>query len=164
MTIWRCFVCWWVLLYGYARVFWLDALLVMTFVSRWCGVILPVYPGFELFELKTCGLSVSDTASLPWLMKVVRWCCGLLVFFSHRSVHSGVILAVGSLLGNWASWVVTGWVSSGMSIVKVHEWCLVCYRWLALCLRNNFHPAYLFSLVSMLVLHWMHDGFLVLHA
>ncbi|KAJ0815787.1 hypothetical protein HanPI659440_Chr00c32g0737841 [Helianthus annuus] len=27
----------------------------------------------------------------------------------------------------------------------VHEWCLVCYGWLALCLRNNCHPTYLFS-------------------
>jgi hypothetical protein len=32
----------------------------------------------------------------------------------------------------------------------VHEWFLVCYGWLALCLRNNFHLAYLFSCLPRL--------------
>lgn len=27
----------------------------------------------------------------------------------------------------------------GMSTVKVHEWCLVCYGWLDVCLRSNVH-------------------------
>ncbi|KAI3680175.1 hypothetical protein L2E82_50560 [Cichorium intybus] len=35
-------------------------------------------------------------------------------------------------------WLLAGW-SSGMSTVKVHEWCLVCYGWLDVCLSSNFH-------------------------
>lgn len=164
MTIWRCFVCWWILLNGDARGFLVWCVVdddIRLEVMR-CHVSRVSW--FLAIEPKTCGLSVSDTASLPGLMKVIQWCSGLFVLFSHRSVHSVVILAVGGLPGNCAWWVATGWVSSGMSTVKVHEWCLVCYGWLALCLRNNFHLAYLFSLVSMLVLHWMHVGFHVLHA
>lgn len=52
------------------------------------------------------------------------------------------------LLGACLAFVLGGWLkvgrSSGMQTVKVHEWCLACYGWLALCLRNNFHPTCLF--------------------
>ena len=49
----------------------------------------------------------------------------------------------------------------GKSIVKVHEWCLVCYGWLALCLRNNFHLANLFSCLVRLVSPIQSVGFCV---
>lgn len=140
----------------------LSNALLKRFVSIG-GVMLLVVPSFTLIKLKTHGLSISDRSSHIWLMNVVQWRIGLFVF-SHRSVHSGVILAINCLPCVWAWWVVVSWVISGMSTVKVHEWCLVCYGWLALCLRNNFHLAYLFSLVSMLVSHWTHSGFPVLHA
>ena len=47
-----------------------------------------------------------------------------------------------------------------MSTVKVHEWCLVCYGWLALCLRNNFHLTYLFSCLFSCVSTKQTVGFL----
>ena len=37
-----------------------------------------------------------------------------------------------------------------MITVKVHEWCLVCFRWMALCFCNNFHLAFLFISASRL--------------
>ena len=41
---------------------------------------------------------------------------------------------------------------SGMSTLKVHEWCLVCYGWLAVCLRSNVHACMPFQLCSRLLL------------
>jgi len=69
-----------------------------------------------------------------------------LLLFSHRPVRSRDHLCFwfpARPLGLW--WVLLVRWFLGMSTVKVHEWCLVCYGWLALCLRNNFHLTYLFS-------------------
>lgn len=56
-------------------------------------------------------------------------------------------------------WLFAGWLL-GMQTVKVHEWCLVCYGWLALCLCNNFHLAYLFNCLYRHVLPIWIVGFL----
>lgn len=47
-------------------------------------------------------------------------------------------------------WLIVG-RSSGMSTIKVHEWCLVCYGWLDVCLRSNFHAFLPFQLCSWLI-------------
>lgn len=59
---------------------------------------------------------------------------------SHRAVHSGdCLLLFGACLAFWLSRWLLAERSSGMISVKVHEWCLVCYGWLDVCLRSNFH-------------------------
>ena len=48
-------------------------------------------------------------------------------------------MAFGSLVGFFPG----GWLLvrrlSGISTVKVHEWCLVYYGWLAVCSHSNVH-------------------------
>jgi hypothetical protein len=73
----------------------------------------------------------------------------------------GIVMASVCLHCLCAMWVDTSSAILGNVIVKVHEWCLVCYRWLALCLRNNFHLAYRFSCLVRIVSPCQTDGFCV---
>jgi len=79
---------------------------------------------------------------------------------SHRPVHSRDHKSFGCLLSIWQVSTRTTWFL-GMTTVKVHEWCLVCYGWLALCLRNNFHLACLFSFLFRHLLSNRNAGFCV---
>lgn len=59
-------------------------------------------------------------------------------------------------------WLLVG-VASGMFIVKVHEWCLVCYVWLAAALATTSMLSYLFSYAARLVSPCPFCGFTVLN-
>jgi hypothetical protein len=76
----------------------------------------------------------------------VGWCALTRVAFGPNLCYFrivrcilGAVLAFGCLLGFLpGGWLIVGRLS-GMSTVKVHEWCLVCYGWLAVCSRSNVH-------------------------
>lgn len=54
---------------------------------------------------------------------------------------SGIVLAFCCPLGRWPNGgCQLAWRFSGMYTVKVHEWCLVCHGWLALCLCKQLPP------------------------
>ena len=88
---------------------------------------------------------LSRLLSVLCLTSKARSLLGIRWFFASGGAFWGLFW----LLGACFAFVLGGWLkvgrSSGMQTVKVHEWCLACYGWLALCLRNNFHPASLFS-------------------
>jgi hypothetical protein len=66
-------------------------------------------------------------------------------------VHSGVNLAFGCPFGREPSGGLLVGVASGMMSVKVHEWCLVCYVWLAAAFATTSMLSYLFSDAARLV-------------
>lgn len=47
-------------------------------------------------------------------------------------------------------WLLVG-IASGMLTVKVHEWCLVCYVWLAAAFATTSMLSDLFSIAARLV-------------
>ena len=107
------------------------------------GGLLPVGMVFGHANRKLCKL-------VSLVLRIVRGILGVVLAFGCLS---GIVLGGWSLVRRF----------SGMLSVKVHEWCLVCYGWLALCLRNNFHLAYLLSYVLRLVSPELYCGFSVLY-
>jgi len=74
------------------------------------------------------------------------WHDGFLVTYFWLLIYLRIvrcILGVGWLLVACLALVLCGSLLvgrlSGMLTVKVHEWCLVCYGWLAVCSRSNVH-------------------------
>lgn len=59
-------------------------------------------------------------------------------------------LLVACLVFEPNGWLQVG-MASGMMSVKVHEWCLVCYVWLAAALATTSMLSYLFSYAARLV-------------
>jgi len=74
-----------------------------------------------------------------------------LVFFRIARCILGIVMTFDCLHCLYALLVATSFAILGDVIVKVHEWFLVCYGWLALCLRNNFHLTYVVSCPVKLV-------------
>jgi hypothetical protein len=68
------------------------------------------------------------------------WTIIFFFLFSYRLVHSesSFWLLVACLALLLSGWLLVGGFS-GMYTIKVHEWCLVCYGWLDVCLRSNFY-------------------------
>lgn len=66
------------------------------------------------------------------------------------------------LVWSWAERVASSLVASGMLTVKVDEWCLVCYVWLAAAFATTSMLSDLFSCAARLVSPWAYCGFSVL--
>lgn len=109
-------VCWWMLLNGDARVSWFDVLLLMTFVSRWCDVMLPVYPGIELLSLIPVDYQfVTRHRSLGWWKSSND---AVVCFFSSRIVRC--IL--------WSFWLLAACLAfelGGLLLVGCLRGCLL---------------------------------------
>ena len=105
--------------------------------SHCCRVVWSMLPDACL---ATISLNVDSSTRFAWASRL-----------SHRSVHSGAVLAFGCLLGFEPNgWLLVG-MASGMTSVKVHEWFLVCYVWLAAALATTSMLSYLFSYAARLV-------------
>jgi hypothetical protein len=85
------------------------------------------------------------------------------VTFASFGAFWGLSWLLVACLAFWLGLLLLVGLPSGMSTVEVHEWCLVCYVWMAVCLRNNVHAAYLFSFATSLGLACAYCGFPVLH-
>ena len=90
------------------------------------------YHGYQKLS-RSHGISEQFVAFIAVSFRIARCVLGIALCIWLPAVPLGIRLVP-----------LAGWFSE-TSTVKVHEWCLVCYGWLALCLRNNCHPTYLFS-------------------
>lgn len=112
------------------------------------------------FETKFVVTWIALFVSMIWGMhERCRWLSGRYVTASFGAFWGLFWLMVASLVLLPRGWLLVR-RSSGMSTIKVHEWCLVCYGWLIVCFCRNFHAFLPLQMCYMALLPWASSGFL----